>query len=225
MGYLQAIRELASHRADISGVLSADTLRYLRELIGRLSQAGADDDMEIAAEIGEVLDQVLPHDDHPVRQALDAETRRSATAVGDLAELAGQLLQEWDSAEPALAAAPSPSPAEVEFWTSRWLLGQAALTADELRSRGQDLADPDLIRLDRDDGGDQWPAFQFGSDGATLPLVRAVNRLLDAEEDPWGVADWWFGHNQWLDGVPARLIGRVPDDLVIAAARAVDPGV
>jgi hypothetical protein len=94
-----------------------------------------------------------------------------------------------------------------------------------MADRGLDRADPDLIRLERDDGGEQWPAFQFGPDGAPLSLVKIVNRMLDADIDPWGVADWWLGHNQWLDGVPARLIGQVTDSDLIDAARAVDPGV
>jgi hypothetical protein len=118
-----------------------------------------------------------------------------------------------------------PSPGEVTFWVGKWLLGQHALTEDDLRERGLAPDDPDLIRLERRDGGEQWPAFQFGADGAPHPLVKTVNRLLDADEDPWGAADWWLGHNQWLDDVPVRLIGQDQDDRVIAAARALDPGV
>ena len=52
-------------------------------------------------------------------------------------------------------------------------------------------------------------------------MVLAVNRLLDADEDPWGVADWWLGGNARLGAVPAQLLGRGHDDLLAAAARAV----
>ncbi len=176
----------------------------------------------MAVEIGRVLDQVLPRGDHPVRRALDAEIHRGATATEDWQELAHALLGRANGVD--LAVAPAPSPEEVTFWIGRWLLAEAALTEDEVRDRGQDPGDPGLLRLDRDDGGEQWPRFQFGPDGAPLPVVRTINRMLDAEADPWGVADWWLGHNQWLDGVPARLLGDVDDDLLIEAARAVDPG-
>lgn len=46
-------------------------------------------------------------------------------------------------------------------------------------------------------------------------------QLLDAAEDPWGVADWWLGANAWLGAVPAQLLGRVADDVLLDAARAV----
>ncbi len=51
-------------------------------------------------------------------------------------------------------------------------------------------------------------------------MVVAVNRLLDADDDPWGVADWWLGANAWLDAVPARLLGTPGEHGLLAAARA-----
>jgi hypothetical protein len=225
VGYAGSVRALAQYWGEISSRLSADTVRLVISLAGQLERASAKDALQAIQEIGRVLDQVLPRDDHPVRRALDASEPRSATFTQDWRELASQLLTEAESSDLTGATAPAPSAAEVTFWTGRWLLGQAAFDEDDLRDRGQLPDDRDLIRLDREDGGEQWPAFQFGPGGAALALVRTVNRLLDAGEDPWGVADWWLGHNQWLDGVPARLIGQIPDDLLIAAARAVDPGV
>ena len=41
----------------------------------------------------------------------------------------------------------------------------------------------------------------------TSPDLRILLRLLDADDDPFGVADWWLGRNAWLEGVPADLIG------------------
>ena len=52
------------------------------------------------------------------------------------------------------------------------------------------------------------------------PVVRAVNRILDAAGDPLGAADWWLGGNGRLGGAPARLLGTVPDERLIDAARA-----
>jgi hypothetical protein len=45
--------------------------------------------------------------------------------------------------------------------------------------------------------------------------------MLGAETDPLGVADWWLGVNPWLDGRPSDLIGDVPDEILLRAARAV----
>jgi hypothetical protein len=200
-------------------------MRYLVDLAGQLRQAPADQAAAVAETIGRVLDQVLPHDDHAVRQALDAPDSRGETVTGDWGEVAAELLRQAGDGDLAIDGPAAPSAAEVSFWTSRFLLAEKAVSEDELEMRGQSPGDPDLIRLDRHDGGEQWPAFQFGADGAPLSLVRAVNQLLDADEDPWGAADWWLGHNQWLDAVPARLLGQVPDELLLDAARAVDPGV
>ncbi|MGN5376548.1 hypothetical protein ACQ4WX_00180 [Streptomyces lasalocidi] len=54
--------------------------------------------------------------------------------------------------------------------------------------------------------------------------MRTVNRLLLAQEDPWGAADWWLSGNLWLGGRPAALLGRLPDDLLVGAASAMLEG-
>lgn len=71
------------------------------------------------------------------------------------------------------------------------------------------------------EGAVSLPVFQFDPAGRLLPEVRAVNDLLDAGADPWGVADWWLGPNAWLDAVPADLVGRGAGRLLLEAARAV----
>jgi hypothetical protein len=229
LGYERSVRAMLSSWDDLAGKLSADTLHHFFELLSKLGHAGPDGAAEIGAEIGRFLDQVLPHDGSAVRQALEADTdvRRyrggPAAVTADWPELSSASLRHAEQHD--LVAAPTPSAGEVTFWTSRWLLGEAALSEDDVMARGLDPDDPGLLRLDRDDGAQQWPAFQFAATGAPQPLVPVINRILDADDDPWGAADWWLGHNQWLDGVPARLIGRVDDGLLVDAARAVDPGV
>jgi hypothetical protein len=101
------------------------------------------------------------------------------------------------------------------------LLSAPALTEEEIRRRGADPADPGLVRLERPDGGGQWPSFQFAPDGGPLPVVREVNRELDAVAYPLGAADWWLSRNGWLGERPSQLIGRIPDDHLIRAARAI----
>ena len=48
-----------------------------------------------------------------------------------------------------------------------------------------------------------------------------MNQLLDAAADPLGAADWWLSSNGWLGEQPSLLIGQVPDDLLVRAARAI----
>jgi hypothetical protein len=78
-----------------------------------------------------------------------------------------------------------------------------------------------LIRLERGDGVVQLPAFQFDAAGRPIQIVLTVNRLLGAEDDPWGAADWWLGPNAWLGAVPADLIGQVDENVLLATAKAV----
>ena len=102
------------------------------------------------------------------------------------------------------------------------LLRAPALSEDQVRQRGADPADPGLIRLDRPDGGQQWPEFQFAPGRGPWPVVREVNQLLEAAAYPLGAADWWLSRNGWLDGQPSQLIGTIPDDHLVRA-RARDP--
>ncbi|WP_329417734.1 hypothetical protein [Streptomyces sp. NBC_01268] len=85
---------------------------------------------------------------------------------------------------------------------------------------GAAAGDPRLIRLRHPELGDRYPRFQFeeGTD-RPLPVVGVINRLLMADRDPWGAADWWLGGNSWLGGVPADLLGSVPDEELALAAR------
>ncbi|MER7705064.1 hypothetical protein ABTX81_19485 [Kitasatospora sp. NPDC097605] len=102
-----------------------------------------------------------------------------------------------------------------------WLLAADSVSAADYRAGGHDPGDPDLIRLTDRQGTVRLPAFQFdGASGRPLPVVVAVNRLLDADDDPWGVADWWLGANAWLEAVPARLLGTTGEHALLAAARA-----
>ncbi|MDW8805819.1 DUF3168 domain-containing protein [Streptomyces scabiei] len=102
------------------------------------------------------------------------------------------------------------------------LLAEPALSEDDLRDNfGVETIAPELIRLRRCDGTEGLPAFQFDGSGRPRDVVVAVNRLLGAAEDPWGVADWWLGPNPWLAAPPATLLGRGLDGQLLAAASVV----
>jgi hypothetical protein len=102
------------------------------------------------------------------------------------------------------------------------LLELPFLTPEELRSRGADPDDSRLIRLTHPERGDQLPAFQFTGAGQPWPVVQRVNEQLDARADPWGVTCWWVDPHARLDAVPADLLGRDQDALLLRAAAAVE---
>ncbi|BAJ27080.1 MULTISPECIES: hypothetical protein [Kitasatospora] len=98
---------------------------------------------------------------------------------------------------------------------------RASWTEIECRIAGADPFGPDLIRLIDHQGRLLLPSFQFDrATGEPLATVLDVNRLLDADDDPWGVADWWLGRNAWLAGVPAELLGTGRESELLRAARA-----
>ncbi len=218
MGIRSALAVLAGEWDDIRERIGPDAADALSVLVGELAAEGdAELSKEIAEEIVDLLRGRLPVG-HPFRQAVIEDERRLATAR------AVDLAAWFRLVEPlrGLVGESAPTAEQVAAEGTAWPLSAAALTEDEVRERGHDPGDPDLIRLDRADGTAQWPAFQFGTDGAPLAIVRKINRILAADEDPFGAADWWLGENAWLQAVPARSIGRVSEVSLIEAAHAAE---
>ncbi|CAM5700529.1 hypothetical protein [Streptomyces aurantiogriseus] len=106
----------------------------------------------------------------------------------------------------------------------RRLLAVPSRAAAPAGSPGAGASPADVIVLgDPEDPGAglRSPEFQFDPDtGRPLDVVVRINRILLADRDPWGAADWWLGGNAWLGGAPASLIGRVPDERLADAALA-----
>lgn len=70
--------------------------------------------------------------------------------------------------------------------------------ANALRRRGDLIGIPHRNRY-------LYPAFQIDVDARRIdPLVQTINRLLGADEDPWGVASWWLSPNERLEGETPR---------------------
>ena len=70
-----------------------------------------------------------------------------------------------------------------------------------------------------------YPAFQFDvRRRCVFSEVETVNRMLNAADDPWGVASWWIGQHDRLGAQPMDLVGhgRV-DDLVAVAEAVLEP--
>jgi len=218
MAIEDAIEALSRHWDDVELHLGPEQLRELRRLVAALDGPDRDDAM---AGMADLLDRTLPAG-HQVIQALyqgdlclSATLDWSAVVAGLRVELAG-----GPAAAPVPEAGLRPGESILRRVADR-VLKAAALTADQVRERGGDPDDPGLIRLERPDGRAQWPAFQFQPDGGPRPVIRAVNDLLDASADPFAAADWWLSRNSWLGDRPSALIGQVPDDHLVRAARAV----
>jgi hypothetical protein len=238
-----AIAALPEHWADVTARLGERDRQELYGLIGGLS---GPDHNRVVSRLADLLVEGLPAS-HPVRRALvagdlfapatvdwpavgqvlrrQAELALSAADPSDEAAARGQVtvsVTPPGAGRPGTSRIAAARPGEeiVRSVAARLLLAPA-LTQSEVRQRGADPADPGLIRLTRPDGGQQWPAFQFGPAAGPWPVIRAVNDLLDAAADPLAAADWWLSDNSWLGAAPSALLGQVPDDYLVRAAAVV----
>jgi hypothetical protein len=190
------------------------------------------------------LEETLPPS-HPVIDALDQDT--SPTSAGTVAEPlnAADLDALLAALEAGLAADGGPeadrpagglglgadhqveAPADdldavidaLRRTARAALLAHPNRDAAQVRAAGGDPYAAGLLRLTGPDGEPRLPDFQFGPDGRPLPTVVTINELLGAADDPWGVAAWWFDHNGYLADAPAAVLGRLPDEDLIALAR------
>ncbi|MFB7377946.1 DUF3168 domain-containing protein [Kitasatospora purpeofusca] len=199
-----------------------------RDAIAALLDAPSAEPERTARRIVRLVLAALP-DEHPVRAALADSVRysravRLESANRDAVLQVLDLVRGRSTDDGGPEAPPEPEPNALPVPpedADDWLLAADSVSAADYRSGGHDPADPDLIRLTDRQGTVRLPSFQFdGASGRPLPVVVAVNRLLDADDDPWGVADWWLGANAWLDAVPARLLGTPGEHGLLAAARA-----
>jgi hypothetical protein len=67
-----------------------------------------------------------------------------------------------------------------------------------------------------------YPVFQFEVQKSRLrPIVSEVNKLLDALDDPWGLASWWITPSERLDGKsPKDMLGKANEREVLDLAKA-----
>jgi hypothetical protein len=227
-----AVRRIGPYLREIAASLGEAAWPPLNALLHGLAEADDVSRPRRAQELVFFLAERLPAE-HPVRRALlldptapddpnDPTSRRRRRWRGGVsADLDGAVAEfraELASTEQAVEL--NPNPPTVLALVRRDLLAAPSRAAAEIRAFGQDPHSADLVRLTTPAGEVVLPAFQFKADGRQLPIVAQVNDLLGAHDDPWGVASWWLDRNSWLGGVPAELLGRVPDSHVLAAARA-----
>ncbi|MEU7003152.1 hypothetical protein [Nonomuraea sp. NPDC046570] len=210
--YPEMIGALLDQLDAVRAGLSAEPRRHLdallAELAGSADEPGGpppeavDEVEEIALQIADLLDVSLPPG-HPFLTHLPSGASRFSpgtsgdrSTAGDWGAVLGRVsgVEVTRAVEDRLFEVPAESVEVDELW---------------------------LIRLERGDGRVRVPAFQFEGPRQVWPVVREVNRILGADEDPWGVADWWLGRNAWIDAVPADLLGGSRDGELVAAALAV----
>ncbi|MFF8774536.1 hypothetical protein [Kitasatospora sp. NPDC015120] len=226
----ELLAALRTHWAEIWALLDESS----RDRLRALAEDRTGDPERLARKIQRLMLAALP-DGHPVRELFDDSVRYARGGdEGRIAEAGGldgitirsgiaSLLRSTAPADEVSPpdGAPPPDDLSPPDDADDWLLAADSVSAADYRAGGHDPADPGLIRLTDRQGAVRLPAFQFDDvSGHPLPVVVAVNRLLDADDDPWGVADWWLGTNAWLDAVPARLLGTTGEHALLAAARA-----
>ncbi|MFC5187897.1 hypothetical protein [Actinomadura harenae] len=202
-----------------------ETLDALRRQALRL-RPGGDELRTIVLELAEGADpdrawnrltrlllRVLPRNDALAGLLVEGADRTVDTAPSRPAK------HEWEEiralARELLAALDAGPPTTAE------IIAMARSRLLEEPARAIAAAQPGLLVLTAPDGSRRAPEFQFDRDGAVRPVAAEINRVLGADRDPWGVADWWLSPDSALGGrVPARLIGVVPDELLARQARA-----
>ncbi|MGW6391438.1 hypothetical protein ACWFR1_13245 [Streptomyces sp. NPDC055103] len=152
---------------------------------------------------------------------LDAPPPAPASASSDAPSPASSYVPPPSSSYVALPSSLNDDPYRPDA-DDAWLLAPPAVPAAELGLTPEQ--ERDLIALTYQDDVERVPSFQLDRESGTpYPVVTEINRLLSADEDPWGAADWWLGPNVWLDAAPATLLGTGADGALLAAARAETP--
>jgi hypothetical protein len=204
------VRVLVVHWPAVLAALEPDDRDRLQELVDGIGRLDPD---RVLEELAFLLTGADLPADHEVmslvvgRPRLVATRERTPDVQAALDRLAGAL-----RAGPAAVVSVAGEPVTAGT-VRRRLAGMPAYGPEDV----EDAAD--LIRL-RVGGRVQLPRFQFRADRAPDSVVLEVNRLLDAEADPWGVASWWVDQHAWLRGTPADLLAGTPEQRQRVAAAA-----
>jgi hypothetical protein len=222
----ELVRALAE---DWPAVLAALQEPERRQLVALLDEAGGGNAEAILVAVEDVLMLADLPDDHPVAVYLTGRDRFEPGSGPDLGQtrLALGWLRDAVSlveSEPVPRAgdpaeSPSPVPRESVY---RRLAAVPAYSPEELADAGGDPERRELIRL-RLGSQVRLPRFQFEPGGAPRDVVLEVNRVLDAENDPWGVTSWWLDWHAWLAGLPVDLLdGTAEQQRQLGAAAAAE---
>lgn len=211
------VRALAIHWDSVASRLDADAKEQLISALRQIASptASREDVFDATEYLLELLPSVVPSD-HPVRKAIIACSSDRASPAAAIED--DLLMEELRRILDELTTGRTTSDDILDDAVTR-LLSAPALTQEQLVAAENDPDMRHLIKLPGHSGA-RFPAFQFDDFGRPLQLVLSINELLDADTDPWGAADWWLGPHAWLGGSPADLLGRAPDEVILAAVRA-----
>ncbi|WP_405951607.1 hypothetical protein OG588_40630 [Streptomyces prunicolor] len=214
-----AIEAIQANWVELDGLLDEPAREELREIL-----AEAEADPEAAADELRALVKPFVPTGHPLRAALTPQgVRFQAESTQPQSKALLPLLKRLRTQAQVSPAASLTGPLDSSYRPDpqdAWLLAEPAVLVGVL-SPDQTQ---DLILLTDEQNTERVPAFQLDpASGTPYPIVVEINRLLSADEDPWGAADWWLGSNVWLDAAPARLLGTGADDALLSAARAEIP--
>ncbi|MGW0823819.1 hypothetical protein [Streptomyces sp. NPDC002845] len=239
---------LVRHRAELRQWLDDEQYQHFLAMLERLREAGTDAEraamavMAVVRSLWPVPDEAgelarllhvygrgaaataaVPSRD-AVLQVLEA---LYAAPAAEVEERGGPPVEPEEPEEPPGAVgvdATDPvatDPVAVIAAARRRLLAEPSRAAAPAGSPSAGTGPADVIVLADPEAGPRSPDFQFDPDtGRPRDVVVRINRILLADRDPWGAADWWLGGNSWLGGRPAALLGRVPDDRLADAALA-----
>ncbi|MFP8885305.1 hypothetical protein [Streptomyces mangrovi] len=219
----ELIALLLAHGESVAAALRDDEREEAAGALRELRAAAGDDHAARAARAARRLRRALSAlpPEHPLSEALVGHRYAGGAGGRELpAPAAVDTLLDLLDGPPA-----EPAPEQLLILARERLLAAPALTERERRGllTGQ-RGDTGLIRLPDPRSGPRYPRFQFRPGTLEpLPVVLRVNGILRADADPWGAADWWLGGNSWLRGVPAELLGDLPDEEIeLAAAELVE---
>ncbi|MBQ0847261.1 hypothetical protein J8N05_03360 [Streptomyces sp. BH-SS-21] len=223
---------LVRHREELRQWLDDDQYRTFLTMLERLREAGADPERVGMAAMAVVRSLwPVPDEAGDLARALHKYGRSVAvTAAVPSREAVLAALEALYAApssappEPRHEPDPVPEPdlvAAVVAAAKQRLLAEPSRAAAPVGSPAAGSGPADVIVLTDPEAGPRSPEFQFDpGTGRPRDIVVRVNRILLADRDPWGAADWWLGGNSWLGDRPAALIGQVPDDRLADAAQA-----
>lgn len=212
MALPDALLVLASHWAEAAARLSADRVATIRRNLAAAAHGAEWHPSDLIDAISGVEAEGAQFWDALARSS----ARRTAEAPAEVMAAVMELrlaIERYERSD--VEQGERPDPQEVERAAeervllvpmARLLGSQAAASLLVVPHHGERLA----------------PLFQFDQAGEPLGAAVEVNRILEASDDPWGVASWWLTPHASLQAIPADAVrsGRAPE--VIAAARAVD---
>jgi len=211
------VRALQVHWQTVRDALEPEDQQRLQALLDGIGEL---DERRALSELEYLLTGADLPADHEVMRLLLGRTRSAGTRQAESPEAIRAAFEQLVAAlrPDAPDVVGVPTEAVTAATVRRRLAGVPAYGPEDVA----EPAAPELIRL-RVDGRIRLPRFQFGDDRTPDTIVLEVNRLLDAEHDPWGVASWWYDRHAWLRGAPVDLLAGTPEQrLRVAAAAAAE---